>query len=139
MKVVKSYWLIVSERTVCFALVALLFAFRWSADAQQDGARIPRIGYLADFGSPDASPAKHQLLALRQGLRDLGYIEGKTIRLDFRYPKDNPEQTPELAADLVRLKIDILIAADPTAIRAAKQATKTVPIVMITNQDPVAA
>lgn len=140
MKVVKSYWLIVSGRTVCFALIGLLFAFSWFADAQQDGARIPRIGYLADFGSPDDdSPGKHHLLALRQGLRDLGYIEGKTIRLDYRYPKDNPEQTPELAADLVRLKVDILIAADPTAIRAAKQATKTVPIVMITNQDPVAA
>jgi putative tryptophan/tyrosine transport system substrate-binding protein len=138
MKVVKSHCLIASERT-CFALIALLFAFRWSADAQQEGARIPRIGYLADFGSPDASPAKHQLIALRQGLRDLGYIEGKTIRLEYRYPKDNPEQTPELAADLMRLKVDILIAVDPTVIRAAKQATKTVPIVMVTNQDPVAA
>ena len=139
MKVVKSYWLIVSGRTFCFALIALLLAFRSSADAQQEGARIPRIGYLADFGSPDASPAKQQLIALRQGLSDRGYIEDKTIRLDYRYPKDNPEQTPELAADLVRLKVDILIAVDPTAIRAAKQATKTVPIVMVTNQDPVAA
>ena len=73
MKVVKSYWLIVSGRTVCFALIGLLFAFSWFADAQQDGARIPRIGYLADFGLPDDdSPGKHHLLALRQGLRDLG-------------------------------------------------------------------
>ena len=127
-----------SKKHFCFALATMLFALCSSAEAQLL-ERIPRIGYLASFGSPDASPGKHQLVAFRQGLRDLGYIEGKTIRLDYRYPKDNPEQAPELAADLVRQKVDILIAVDSSAIRAAKQATKTVPIIMITNQDPVAA
>jgi putative tryptophan/tyrosine transport system substrate-binding protein len=139
MKIVRSQRSVISNGAVFIAVIALLFAFRLSAHAQQEAAKIPRIGYLASFGSPDASPGKHQLIAFRQGLRDLGYIEGKTIRLDYRYPKDNPEQAPELAADLVRQKVDILIAVDSSAIRAAKQATKTVPIIMITNQDPVAA
>ncbi len=119
-------------------LGGLLVVIGGVTEAQQP-ERIPRIGYLANFGSLDASPDKHQLNALLKGLRDLGYIEGKTIRLDYRYPKENPEQAPKLAADLVRQKIDILIAVDPTAIRAAKQATKHIPIVMVTNQDPVAA
>jgi putative tryptophan/tyrosine transport system substrate-binding protein len=134
------FWIerIKRQTSFCLVLGSLLVVIEAVAEGQQP-ERMPRIGYLASFGSPDASPGKHQLNAFRKGLRDLGYIEGKTIRLDYRYPKDNPEQAPELAADLVRQKVDILIAVDSSAIRATKQATKTVPIVMITNQDPVAA
>ena len=135
-----GFWIekIKRQASLYLVLSGLLLVIGAVAEAQQP-ERIPRIGYLASFGSPDASPGKHQLVAFRQGLRDLGYVEGKTIRLDYRYPKDNPEQAPELAADLVRLKVNVLIAVDSSAIRSAKQATKTVPIVMITNQDPVAA
>ncbi len=109
------------------------------AQAQQTGAKVPRIGYLTSFGSPTSSPVQRQLGAFRNGLKDLGYVEGKNILLEYRHPTDNPDQGPDLAAELVRLKVDVLIAQDPSAVRAAKQATKTIPIVMITNQDPVAA
>jgi putative ABC transport system substrate-binding protein len=128
-----------SKLLLIVALSSLLVPLCWSAEPQQSSAKVPRIGYLASFGSPDASPARRQLDAFRQGLKDVGYIEGKNILIEYRHPKENPEQAPELAAELVRLKVDVVVAVDPTAIRAAKQATKTIPIVMITNQDPVAA
>ena len=126
-------------KVVGISLCAMLFALYPVAQAQQPSTKVPRIGYMASFGSPTAAPARRQLDAFRQGLKDLGYVEGKNILIEYRHPKDNPEQAPELAADLVRLKVDVFIAVDPSAIRAAKQTTKTIPIVMITNQDPVAA
>ena len=126
------------QNKVGFALCALLCALCVPAQAQQP-SKIVRIGYLTSFGASTSSPAQRQLAAFRRGLSDLGYFEGKNISLEYRHPGDNPEQGPELAAELVRLKVDVLVAQDPAAIRAAKQATKTIPIVMITNQDPVAA
>ena len=77
--------------------------------------------------------------AFRQGLRDLGYVEGKNIQVEFRYTEGRPEPVSNLVAQLVQLKPDVLVIGQQTAIRAAKQATKTVPIVMITTVDPVAA
>jgi putative ABC transport system substrate-binding protein len=120
------------------ALSVILFVLSSSVDAQQSSAKTLRIGYLVSFGSPTSSPAKRQLDAFREGLKELGYVEGKNILLEYRHPNENPEQAPDLAAELVRLKVDVIVAIDPAAIRAAKQATKTIPIVMITNQDPVA-
>jgi len=76
--------------------------------------------------------------AFRQGLRDLGYVEGKNIAIEFRYAEGNLERTPSLVAELVQQKVDVLISGDGPAIRAAKQATKTIPIVMVINLDPVA-
>jgi putative ABC transport system substrate-binding protein len=76
--------------------------------------------------------------AFREGLRDLGYIEGKNVLIEIRQPKGNIEEVRELVAELLKLKVDVLVAAETTAIRAAQQATKTVPIVMLTRQDPVA-
>ena len=67
-----------------------------------------------------------------------GYFEGKNISIEFPHPKQRSEDVPSLIAELLQTKVDVLIALDPTAIRAAKQATQTVPIVMLTNQDPVA-
>ena len=128
-----------SKLLLTVALSSLLVSLCWSAEAQPSSAKVPRIGYLADFGSPTTAPVKRQLDAFRQGLKDAGYVEGKNILIEYRHPKDNPEQTPELAAELVRLKVDVFIAVDPSAIRAAKQASATIPIIMITNQDPVAA
>ena len=77
--------------------------------------------------------------AFRQGLRDLGYVEGKNILVEYRYIEGDPDRIPGLLAELLQLKVDVLVATSPTAIRTAKQATKTVPIVMVTTQDPVAA
>ena len=77
--------------------------------------------------------------AFRQGLRDLGYIEGKNILVEYRYLREIPNQIPSLVAELLGLKVDVLVAPwRPRAIRAAKQATKTIPIVMVTTDDPVA-
>ena len=120
------------KKFLCIVLVVLLCALCASAEAQSE--KIPRIGYLTSFGAP----TERQFDAFRQGLKEFGYVEGKTVVIDYRYPKDNPESTPDLVAELMRNKVDIFVAADPTAIRSVKQATKTIPIVMVTNQDPVA-
>ena len=138
-RVIQSAKKTLSQLVLSVVLSFLLVTLCWSADLPQSSAKIPRIGYLASFGSPTTAPASRQLDAFRQALKDVGYIDGKNILIEYRHPKDNPEQAPELAAELVRLKVDVFVAVDPSAIRAAKQATKTIPIVMITNQDPVAA
>jgi putative ABC transport system substrate-binding protein len=72
-------------------------------------------------------------------LRDLGYIEGKNILVEYRYPEANVERIQNLVAELVQLKVDVLVVITLTSIQAAKQATKTIPIVMVTTQDPVAS
>jgi putative ABC transport system substrate-binding protein len=73
-----------------------------------------------------------------EGLRDLGYIEGRNIFIEYRHPKGNLEGTPDIVVELLQRKVDVLVATDTTAIRAAMQATKNIPIVMVTNKDPVA-
>jgi putative tryptophan/tyrosine transport system substrate-binding protein len=115
------------------ALCAMLLALCASAEAQQP-TKVPRIGYL-DAGSP--SGRAHLLDAFRQGLRDLGYIEGKNIFIEYRYAEGKPDRLPELAAELVRLKANIIVTAGEVMIRAAKQATKTIPIVMAASPDPI--
>jgi putative ABC transport system substrate-binding protein len=113
-------------------LCAFLFALSDSAQAQQP-TKIPRIGYVRVVGLP--STPSPNVEAFRQGLRDLGYVEGKTILIEFRYAKGNQDR---IVAELVQQKVDILVSGDAPAIRAAKEATKTVPIVMVINLDPVA-
>jgi putative ABC transport system substrate-binding protein len=98
------------------------------AQAQQ-AKKIPRIGYLSAASSP--SPA------FMQGLRDLGYVQGKNIDLVFRTTEGKSEGYSDLAAELVRLNVDILVVGGNTAIRAAKKATSTIPIVMLSVGDPV--
>jgi putative ABC transport system substrate-binding protein len=110
-------------------LGALLFALCSSAEAQE-GKKIPWIGYLAGAGS-GPSPA------FIQGLRDLGYIEGKNIGFVYRTAEGNPERYADLAAELVRLKVDIIVADFTSASLAAKKATSTIPIVMTNGTDPV--
>jgi len=104
------------------------------AEAQQP-KKVPRIGYLTG-----ASPSfeAHRLEGFRQGLRDLSYIEGKNILVEYRYAEGNLDRIPGLVAELVQLKIDALVTGNFQAIRTAKQATKTIPIVMVTAVDPVA-
>ncbi|HEV8341315.1 MAG TPA: ABC transporter substrate-binding protein [Candidatus Binatia bacterium] len=124
------------KKISCFALGALLLALSFPADAQQS-AKVPRIGFVSTDG--DANNPGPQVEAFRQGLRDLGYIEGKNILLELRYVEGRSDRIPNLVAELVQLKVDVLVLRAQPAIRAAKQATKTIPIVMSTTQDPVAA
>ena len=113
---------------------AVLLAHTFDAEAQQP-TKIPRIGYLSANSS---SAVATRVEAFRQGLRELGYVEGKYIVVEWRYAEGNPARLPSLAAELVRLKVDILVTASPPATRAAKKATSTIPIVMTQDSDPVA-
>ena len=119
-----------------FLFFAWLFAFGIPADAQQP-TKISRIGYIS--GTGDASNQGPYVEALRQGLRDLGYVEGKNITIEYRGAEGIPDRMPSLVAQLVELKVDVLVLPTSSAIHAAKQATKTIPIVMVTQVDPVAA
>jgi putative ABC transport system substrate-binding protein len=118
------------------ALCALLLGLCIPVDAQQP-AKVPRIGYLSRTG--DSKNPGPQVEGFRQGLRDLGYIEGKNILVEYRYIEGKSDSIPSIATELVQLKVDVLVLGPLPAIRAAKQATKTIPIVMVTTQDPVAA
>jgi putative ABC transport system substrate-binding protein len=129
-----------SKRTKLFrrVLCAVVFALSASAEAQQT-QKIPRIGFLQRRAAP--SPANPDPLgdAFRRGLRDLGYIDGKTIIIEQRYAEGSVDRIPPLVAELVQLNVDVLVFGTSPAIRAAKQATKTIPIVMIMQGDPVAS
>lgn len=107
-------------------------AWPFAADAQQ-AARIARIGYLA------TNLINHGLLeAFRQGLRDLGYVEGRNVLIEYRDAQGKLEPLPALAAELVALKVDVIVASSTAAAQAAKQATAVIPIVFATVPDPVA-
>ncbi|MGH7834916.1 MAG: ABC transporter substrate-binding protein [Candidatus Binatia bacterium] len=116
-----------------FALGALLFALCLPAHAQQP-TKMPRIGFLAVL-PPSALSAWTE--AFRQGLRELGYVEAKNIVIEYRWAEGKIERLPDLATELVRLKVDVIVTAGPTATRAAKKATSTIPIVMGFDNDPV--
>jgi putative tryptophan/tyrosine transport system substrate-binding protein len=103
------------------------------AHAQQP-TKVPRIGYLAGSALFSVSNRNE---AFRQGLRELGYVEGKNIVIEWRYAEGKPERVSELAAELVRLKVDIIVTTGPAPTRSAKEATKTIPIVMAQDGDPV--
>jgi putative ABC transport system substrate-binding protein len=117
------------------ALGIVLFALCWSAEAQQR-AKVPRIGFLSGSGDPSRPAIAEK--AFRQGLRDLGYVEGKNIILDIRYAQGKRDRIPSLVGELVQLQVHVIVTGNMTAIRAAKQKTETIPIVMVTNADPVA-
>jgi putative tryptophan/tyrosine transport system substrate-binding protein len=125
------------KTVISFALTALFSALCASADAQQP-KKVPRIGYLSSF---DPASDSDRGEAIRLALRERGYIEGQNITFEYRYGEGKRERFPELAAELVRLKVDILVVAGgPIAIRAAKNATNTIPIVMaVGGLDPVEA
>lgn len=124
-----------ASRLVLMAILILaLLAAPLVADAQPSG-RPHRIGFLAG-GSPGPSAANVE--QFRQGLRELGYIEGQNIVIEYRWAEGKPDRLPELAADLVRLKLDLIVAPVSTSARAAYEATRTIPIVMIGVGDPIA-
>jgi len=103
------------------------------AEAQQP-TKIPRIGYLS---ATHRSSVSARTEALRQGLRELGYVEGKNIIIEYRFADGRLDQVPQNAAELVRLRVDVIVTAGPTDTRAAKEATATIPIVMAFDSDPV--
>ena len=102
-------------------------------EAQQP-TKVPRIGFQLDA---PAATAAARIEAFRQGLRELGYVEGKNIIIEWRSADGKPERRSEIAAELVRLKVDVIVSAGPTATRAIKEATSTIPIVMGQDTDPV--
>jgi len=124
-----------NKKLVCFALCATLFALCFPAQAQQ-AKKVSRIGFLAVSGDPNTPGPWVE--AFRQGLRDLGYTEGKNIVVEYRYIEGKLNRIPSLVAELVQLKVDVLVVVALSAILAAKQATKTIPIVMVATVDPVA-
>jgi putative tryptophan/tyrosine transport system substrate-binding protein len=116
-------------------ITMILLAVAVTAEAQQP-KKIPRIGYLSNTDPASESTRSE---AFRAGLRALGYIEGQNIATEYRYTEGKPDRLPALAAELVRLKVDVIVVAGgPVWVRAAKNATKTIPIVMMgQGTDPV--
>jgi putative ABC transport system substrate-binding protein len=112
----------------------MLLALSFPAQAQQP-TKIPRIGYLTTVS---LSAISARIEAFRQGLRELGYVEGKNIVIEYRSAEGKPDRVPALAAELVRLKVDIIVTTGSAPTRAAKEATSTIPIVMTNDADPVA-
>src|SRR5262245_54327210 len=123
-----------TKKIIGVVVNTLLLAFCFPAQAQQL-TKVPRIGYLAAT-SPSINPTRIE--AFRQGLLALGYIEGKNIVIEWRFAEGKPDRLPTLAAELVRLKVDVIVSGGSTANRAAMDATSIIPIVMSQDNDPVA-
>src|SRR5215467_1113596 len=115
-------------------ICVFLLALGISAQAQEP-KKTARIGFL---GATSSSTVTARIEAFRQGLRELGYVDGENIIIDYRYAEGKPERLPGFAAELVHLKVDVIVTGGPTATRPAKNATDTVPIVMAADLDPVA-
>ena len=121
------------KRMLVFVLGWLLLTLCMSAEAQQPG-KAPRIGVLI---TASASDAPRRVQALQQGLRELGYTEGKNIAFEYRYADGKPETLPDRVTELIRLNVDIIVTDTSNAIQAAKNATQTIPVVFTTANDPV--
>ena len=124
-----------TERTFVFICLLLAVLLPAVSDAQQTG-KIFRIGFL-DKSTPSGSAVLVD--AFRHELSKLGWIEGKNIIIEYRFAEQKPERLPELAADLVRLKVDLIVATGKSSALATKSATMTIPIVMTNAGDPVGA
>jgi ABC-type uncharacterized transport system substrate-binding protein len=120
------------EKSLFLLMVVLVGARGIIADAQQPPTKIPRIGYLM---TRSLDPVRTE--ALRQGLRELGYVEGKTIVIEWRSAEGKLDHVPALVAELVRLNVDVIVTAGPVPTRVSKDATSTIPIVMTQVNDPV--
>jgi putative tryptophan/tyrosine transport system substrate-binding protein len=116
------------------ALCAMLFALCSFAGAQQQSKNIPRVAY---FSLRTASSLAHYLDAFRQALRELEYVEGKNILLEYRFGDGKRDRMPALAAELVSLKVNVIVTGRAGATRPAKEATNTIPIVMAQDTDPL--
>ena len=124
-----------TRRNLLIAIGAGAIAAPFASFAQQQPAKISRVGLLSPF-SPSDTTLWHE--AFRQGLRDLGWVEGKNIRIEYRYANGRNDRLPELIAELLRLQVDIIVTAVTNDALAAKNATRTIPIVMAAAGDPVA-
>ena len=122
-----------NKHIIGFALAAILFALSLPAAAQQP-AKIPRIGFLL---AVPASTIPTRIEAFRHGLRELGYLEGENIAIEWRSTEGKADRLPTLAAELVRLKVEVIVSGGPPPTRFLKQATGTIPIVMGYDDDPV--
>jgi putative ABC transport system substrate-binding protein len=123
--------------TIRLAIVDMLFACV-TAEAQQP-QKVPRLGFLSNRVKPTLTSRDFAEDAFRDGLRRVGYHEGKSIVIEYRYSEGADERLPNLVAELLRLKVDLIFSATLRGLRAAQQATKTIPIVMVTTADPIAA
>jgi putative ABC transport system substrate-binding protein len=121
-----------NKKNVTWLVGVFLLATVFVAEAQQQ-AKIARVGWLASGSPSGVAPLTG---AVRQGLRELGYIEGKNIAIEYRYAEGKFDRLPDLAAEIVHLKVDVIVVANDQAIRAAQQATATIPIVMVAD-DPL--
>ena len=123
-----------SRRTFLVTFAGGILAVPLAAEAQQ-AAKAARIGYLAS----DRAAGAHLIEAFRQGLRDLGYVEGHNVVIEYRDAEGKYERLPALAVELVVLKVDVIVAGGTPQALAAKQATRTIPIVLTGAGDPVRA
>jgi putative ABC transport system substrate-binding protein len=126
-----------NRRKLIVALGAGALAMPFASFAQQQG-KVWRVGFLY-LGSRQSALDTGRSGAFLQGMRELGYVEGKNLAIEWRFADGTVERLPSLAAELVRLNVDVIVAAASQAIRAAQQATTTIPIVMATTGDPVAS
>ena len=134
MKAVRSQWSKVSKSACCFALFAIFFAV-WVPVYAQQQAKLPKIGWLA----VRPASAAFAIESFQREFSKLGYVDGKNIVFEYRYAEGKLDRLPALADELVRLKVDLIIAPNTPAAVAAKNATKTIPIVFIDVTDPIAA
>src|SRR5262245_36642761 len=121
------------DRRRFLTLGVSLLAGPFAAEAQQ-ARKVPRIGYLSgSFPADVSNPAGE---ALRQGLRALGYVEGQNVAIEYRYAEGRLDRFPDLAAELVRLRVDVIVAPGTVAARAARKATTSIPIVIVLAANP---
>jgi putative ABC transport system substrate-binding protein len=124
-----------NRKILCSVVMIIALASIHLAEAQQP-KKVPRIGYVSGTGNP-SNPGPY-VEAFRQGLRDLGHIDGKNIVIEYRGAEGKLDRIPNLVNELVQLNVDVLVVPILSAIRAAKQVTRTIPIVMVSPGDPVA-
>jgi putative ABC transport system substrate-binding protein len=122
------------KKVIVFALGVTLSTVSFTAQAQPL-TKVARIGFL---GGVQPAAVSARIEAFRQSLRELGYVEGKNVVIEYRYAEDKLDRLPALAAELVRLEVDVIVTGGPGSTRASKDATATIPIVMAQDIDPVA-
>jgi putative ABC transport system substrate-binding protein len=127
----------VIKKIFILAVTSFILGAVYSAGAQETAKTLPRIGYISPSGAPGSAPPLFH--ALRQGLSELGYIDDKNIAIVHRYAEGRLDRMPALMNELVEEKVDVIVAVNNVLIQAAKKATKTLPIVMVTSVDPVDA
>ena len=125
-----------NRKLVGVSLIAFTLVFGGVEASAQQTTKIPRIGYIS--GTGNQTNQGPYVAALRQGLRELGYVEGKNFAIEYRGAEGQPDRIPSLTIELIERQVNVLIVATLPAILAAKQATKTTPIIMVATLDPVA-